>query len=130
MNTALATAPTAAPTAATHISAARTDIPPAREVPDALIICCALAWHGNALSGLDYDSRQIERLVTVTRVTHTTKQILQWRAHTTPSTWDVRWRWAHRVTRTHFTDAPGLSTLPPDHMDVHAAPPAANAPRG
>lgn len=87
---------------------------------EAMLICCALAWHGNPLSGLDYQPSTAERTVAIARHTHTLRQILAWRTHTPPDSWAIRWRWAHRVTTQQFSHAPGLDNLPHDHHDLPA----------
>jgi hypothetical protein len=87
---------------------------------EALLICCALAWHGNPLTGLDCNRTLVQRTITIAHHTYTARQILAWRTHTTPASWAIRWRWAHAVTTKHFAHAPGLNDLPHDHHDLPA----------
>lgn len=98
-------------------------------VPDAVIICCALAWHGNALSGQDCPRQHLDRIIATACASHTHHQLLNWRSHTTPSTWDLRWRWAHRLTRKRYPHSLGIRTLPADHTELPAAPRLTRAPR-
>lgn len=96
-----------------------TEIDPAAIV-DALITCCALAWKGNPIAGLDLQPGYAHRLITRTRAEHTDQQILAWRTDYTVSadSWDLRWGWALRMTRRHFRSHPGLAALPTDHNEL------------
>lgn len=85
---------------------------------EAVILCSALAWKANFLAGLDLDPTYAHRIITATQNTHTTNEILQWRAHTEPESWTLRWGWARRIMLTHFADTPGVTHLPADHHDA------------
>lgn len=85
---------------------------------EAMIICCALAWKGNPLAGLDMQRSYAQRIVTVTRGKHHTRDIMNWCAETDPGTWSYRWAWGRRVTREHFASATGIDQLPTSHEDI------------
>lgn len=81
----------------------------------ALLTCCALAWHGNALAGLDMNPDYARRIARTTLDTATHTELLAWRSNTPPASWDLRWNWALRILRLHFTSLPGIADIPRDH---------------
>lgn len=87
-------------------------LPPA----DATVICSALALMGNPLAGLDMQYSYAERILATVRARHSNTEILNWRSDTTPAEWDLRWRWARKVTLRHYPAAPGAADLPLDHF--------------
>ncbi len=87
-------------------------------VTEAMIICSALAWKGNPLSGLDIHTGYAQRIVNTTRLQHEPHEILNWRADTDPSSWTLRWAWGSRVIRQRFPYAVGLDTLPRAHEEL------------
>jgi hypothetical protein len=88
---------------------------------EAMLICCALAWQGNPLTGIDNQAATAARIVvTRTYTANTPPQILAWRTHTPPDSWAIRWAWARRITANAYPNALGLATLPHDHHELPA----------
>lgn len=100
------------------MATAITTDPAPSDITEALILCCALAWKGNALSGLDHHRSYAENIITATRTSHSTHQILHWRADTHPNTWNLNWKWARRLILAHFPNTSGADALPLSHHDA------------
>lgn len=90
-------------------------------LPEAVLACCALAGWGNDLSGLDAQASYATTVIQRVKDTHTTSEILNWRARGTlsPNQWPLRWRWARITIRRHLPHLDGVDDLPesPDALD-------------
>jgi len=97
-----------------------TDVAPDTDpVTPAVLIACALAREGNPLAGMDPD--YINRTQTSAREKYSDAELLNWRDHANPGTWDYTWSWARRMTRTYFDQAEGVEELPSDHTHLPTA---------
>lgn len=81
-----------------------------------LLDCCALAWEGNPMTGLDVDPAYTSRIITTSRALHTDTELPHWREHTDPGQWNLRWRWARHLTQQHL--GASAHAIPADHNDL------------
>jgi len=89
------------------------------DLPDgvtaALLVACALAWHGNPLAPVAGYGLRARRLVACARSSYRDAELLDWPAHVAPALHTMRWDFACAVVRAHHRELPGAADLPDFH---------------